>query len=61
MQRFQEMGLANASSTRPANLNKPIPNTFTHKRFQLKRMLNTIQVINVNELFLLETGPISEV
>ena len=51
MQKFQETSLANTSSTRPANLNKPITNTF-----QLKRMLNTVQVINVNKLFLLETG-----
>ena len=28
MEKFQETGLTNASSTRPVNLNKPIPNTF---------------------------------
>ena len=28
MQKFQETGLANASSMRPVNLNKPLPNTF---------------------------------
>ena len=27
-QKFQETGLASASSTRPVNLNKPIPNAF---------------------------------
>ena len=28
MQKFQETCIASASSTRPVNLNKPIPNTF---------------------------------
>ena len=28
IQKFQEMCIASASSTRPVNLNKPIPNTF---------------------------------
>ena len=28
IQKVQETGLANASSTRPVNLNMPIPNTF---------------------------------
>ena len=43
MQKFQETYLASASSAKPVNLNKPIHNTL--KRFQLKRMLNTTQVI----------------
>ena len=43
MQKFQETDLASASSTRPVNFNKPIPNTF--KLIQLKRMLNTTQLI----------------
>ena len=56
MQKFQETSLANTSSATPVNLNKPIPNIF-----QLKRMLNTTQVININKFFLLETGVKSEV
>ena len=28
IQKFQEPGLGNTSSTKPLNLNKPIPNTF---------------------------------
>ena len=55
MQKFQETSLANTSSTRPMNLNKSIPDIF-----QLKCMLNTTQVINVNKLFLLQTGVKSE-
>ena len=56
MQKFQETSLANTSSTRPVNLNKPISNIF-----QLKSMFNTTQVINVNNFFLLVTGVKSEV
>ena len=42
-QKFQETGLASASSTRLANLNKPIP--IYLKRFELNRILNTTQAI----------------
>ena len=43
IQQFQETGLANAFSTRPVNLNKPIP--IYLRIFELKRILNTTQVI----------------
>ena len=52
MQKFQKMGLGSTSSTRPKNLNKPIPVYL--KRFELERMLNTNQVIkryfNISEI-----------
>ena len=54
MQKFQEKSLSNTSSTTSVNLNKTIPNIF-----QLKRILNTTQVITVK--ILLETGVKSEV
>ena len=45
VQKFQETGLASASSIRPVNLNKPILNTFKKISTQAHAMLNTTQVI----------------
>ena len=43
MQKFQEMGSVNISSTRLVNLSKPIPNTFN--RILTQTNTNTTQVI----------------
>ena len=41
MQKFQQTGLANASSTRPVNLNKRIPNAFKKVSTQAYALYNS--------------------